>query len=37
MVEVIRRFNVIFYFFFVFIIFGEVFIILVGNVFGMIK
>lgn len=37
MAEVIRRFNATFHFFFVLIIFGEVFTTLVGNVFGMTK
>ncbi|PEZ03329.1 hypothetical protein CN326_18565 [Bacillus sp. AFS018417] len=37
MAEVVRRFNATFHFFFVLIIFGEVFTTLVGNVFGMTK
>ena len=37
MAEVIRKFNATFHFFFVLIIFGEVFTTLVGNVFGMTK
>lgn len=37
MPEVIRKFNATFHFFFVLIIFGEVFTTLVGNVFGMTK
>ncbi|HDX9580669.1 TPA: GerAB/ArcD/ProY family transporter [Bacillus pseudomycoides] len=37
MAEVVRRFNATFHFFFILIIFGEVFTTLVGNIFGMTK
>lgn len=37
MAEVVRRFNATFHFFFVLIIFGEVFTTLIGNIFGMTK
>ncbi|MCP8968876.1 YkvI family membrane protein [Ectobacillus ponti] len=37
MAEVVRRFNPVFHFFFVFVIYGEIFTTLIGNVFGMTK
>lgn len=37
MAEVVRKFNSVFHFFFVLIIFGEVFTTLIGNIFGMTK